>query len=144
MESVATQLLRLLTVAGLWKEGSEIPFPVRWLIYHRSTSGVILVKVPKSECLAITSIEASGIDYSAANTMAVRNSTDSLALNPQPLQTVIDSPALYVFGPGDAIFTFVFTAQPLATARVQIHGFRLPNVALKTLGRIATEQKAFA
>lgn len=143
MESVATQFLRLIEMAGIWKPGDKIPHPARRLSYHRDTSGLIIVTVPQSECVAITSIEASGIDFSVTNTMAISNSTDSMAFTAQPLQTVIDVPALYVLRPGKANFNFVFTAQPLAIARVQIYGFRLPNKALETLGRIATEQKAF-
>jgi hypothetical protein len=153
--SIAKQILDLLSVAGLsvderrqtQPDGSVavsygIPFPVRAIKYHRDSSGLITIDVPTNQCLVVTMIEAFQVDFSAPSTLAVKNSSDTLAQTAQPLQTIIGVPELYVFGPGKALFTFLFTALPTLTARVQVRGFRLPNEALNPLRLIATEQKA--
>jgi hypothetical protein len=164
MQSVSSELWDLLRLAGVpfdeTREPVPPPFgsppgttitrvkyatqqPSRWVVAHRNTSGLITITVKATECLAITRIEAFNVNYSATATIAVRNSTNTVAQNAQPLITVVSPSTLFVFPPGKAIFNFVFSALPMTTARVQVRGYRLPKIALNKLSLIATEELSF-
>lgn len=138
MESVCTQLLSLMRVAGY----GELPNPLRRVNYHRDNSGLIQIRVNQNECLAVLTINGFGIDLSQTSTVAISNSNDTYVQNAQPLATIIGQPVLYLFLPGTAKFNFIFTAQPLITARVQVLGFRLPAHAYDRLRPISVEERA--
>jgi len=155
MESIATELLNLLKMAAIpvvirdtrLPDGSisrtyTLPLPSQPVRYHRNNTGVISVPIQNSECLVIAAINAFGINYSASATVAIRSKNGSYVQNAQPLQMVADRPVLYVFGPGAAEFSFVFTPLPTTTARVQVFGYILPNKYLQNLSRLAVKDVA--
>jgi hypothetical protein len=152
MESVATQFLNLLKLAGIGlnetrttlQDGSvdisyRLPFPLRRVQATRRLTGDIDIEISQGECFVATLIEAFHVDMSAANTMVISNSTNTLAENAQALETVIEVPTLYVFRPGIATFTFVVTSTPMNTAILRVTGFRLPGHTLDVLRRLGTE-----
>lgn len=136
MESVCTQLLSLMRVAGY----ADLPNPLRRINYHRDNAGLITIPVNQGECLAVLTINGFGIDLSKTNTLAIKNSADTYAQRPQPLATILAQPVLYLFQPGKAIFNFVFTQLPLTTSRVQVLGFRLPAKAYDRLRPMSVEE----
>jgi hypothetical protein len=140
VESTATELLKLLDLAGLLIDQSQqsLALGSRPVFAYRSGAGDITIDVQGGECLAITGLDAKNIDWTQTATMTVTQSSKLQSPLLLVLEAAIEKPLLLVFGPGRIVFTFVLTPEALATARVVVRGYRLPQEALARLSRLST------
>lgn len=139
MESVASQILSLLQLAGLSDDLDSI-FPLRRRLASESASSgpiTITINIPNGSCLVITWLDTDNIDTSVAATVEISGNNTAYPI--ADLGSVAEIQTLYVFPPGIATFTFNVTALPSTTALCRVSGFILPKEAVKKLSRIGLE-----